>query len=113
VRNRWAKIRFATNTGANATATLARNLVTTGRPSSSAGGTTHATTRHASRAPYITAGDGRRTRRASSTAASTANRMPANTSEFTNHVVPNSKANCTTFFVSSSRNAAPMQNRSA
>ena len=37
---------------------------------------------------------------------------PAKTSAFTNHVVPNSSANCTTFFVSSSRNAAPMKNRS-
>ena len=39
--------------------------------------------------------------------------MPAKTSEFTNQVVPKSSANCTTLFVSRSRNAAPMQNRSA
>ena len=38
--------------------------------------------------------------------------MPANTSEFTNQVVPNSSANCTTLLVSSNRNAAPMKNRS-
>ena len=37
---------------------------------------------------------------------------PRNTSAFTNQVVPKSRANCTTLFVSSSMNAAPMQNRS-
>ena len=57
-------------------------------------------------------GPGAANRRATSTAPSTASRMPANTSAFTSHVVPNRSANCTTFFVSRSRNAAPMKNRS-
>jgi hypothetical protein len=45
-------------------------------------------------------------------AAYTASRIPANTRALTNHVVPNSRANWTTLFASSSRNAAPMKNRS-
>jgi hypothetical protein len=106
-------MRFATNTGANATATLAKNRGTTGSPSSCAGGTSQATAKHANSTAYITAGAGSRMRRAISTAASTANRMPANTSELTNHVVPKRSANWTMLLVSSSRNAAPMQNRSA
>ena len=53
-----------------------------------------------------------RYRRVTSMARYTETRMPANTSAFTNHVVPNSSAKCTMFVVSSNRNAAPMKNRS-
>src|SRR6187402_675422 len=56
---------------------------------------------------------GVRNLRVVSTAASTTMSTPPNTSAFTNQVVPNSSANVATFFVSSSRNAAPMKNRSA
>jgi hypothetical protein len=63
-------------------------------------------------APYSTAGLGSRTRRAVSTARYTASKTPAKTREFTNQVVPNSRANCTMFLVSSSRKAAPMNARS-
>ena len=54
-----------------------------------------------------------RTRLATSIASSTEMRMPKKTSAFTNHVVPNKRANCTTLFVSSSKNAAPIKNRSS
>ena len=64
------------------------------------------------RAPYSTAGLGSRTRLAVSTARYTATRTPAKTREFTNQVVPNSKANWMMFLVSSSRKAAPMNARS-
>ena len=64
------------------------------------------------RAAYSTAGRGSRTQRAVSTARYTATRTPAKTSALTNQVAPNSSANCTTFLVSSSRNAAPMNARS-
>ena len=47
-----------------------------------------------------------------STAASTATSTPANTSEFTTQVVPNSSAKPVTALVSISRNAAPSRNRS-
>ena len=48
-----------------------------------------------------------------STAASTITSTPAKTRALTNQVVPNSSAKVATFLVSSSRNAAPMKNRSA
>ena len=64
------------------------------------------------RAAYSTAGRGSRTQRAVSTARYTATSTPAKTSALTNQVAPNSSANCTMFFVSSSRNAAPMNARS-
>ena len=47
------------------------------------------------------------------TASSTDTSTPMKTRALTNHVVPNSRANCTTFFVSRSRKATPMKNRSA
>ena len=53
------------------------------------------------------------TRLLMATASSTEMRTPPNTKAFTNQVVPNRSANCTTFFVSSSRNATPMKKRSA
>ena len=89
------------------------NRGTSASDSSRSGGTNHATMSAISSSPYRTSGRGNVTRRATSTANSTASRIPANTSEFTNQVVPNSSANCTTLFVSSNRNAAPMKNRSA
>ena len=53
-----------------------------------------------------------RTRLLTATANSTDSSTPPNTKALTSQVVPNSRANCTTFFVSSSRNAAPMHSRS-
>ena len=66
----------------------------------------------ASNAAYTTIGLRMVTRLATSTAARTLSSTPANTAALTAHVVPNSSANCTTFFVSSSRNAVP-RNRNA
>ena len=51
-------------------------------------------------------------RRDTATATSTLSRTPRNTSALTSHVVPNSRANCTTLLVSSSMKATPMKNRS-
>ena len=53
-----------------------------------------------------------RTRLLSATASSTDTSTPPKTRALTNHVVPNSKANCTTLFVSNSKKAAPMHSRS-
>ena len=64
--------------------------------------------------PANTTGSGGvRNRRVVSTAASTITSTPAKTSALTTQVVPNSSANVAMFLVSSSRNAAPMKNRSA
>ena len=103
---------LARKMGAKAMTTATTKRSNGDRPSSDDGGMAHATISAASRARYSRAGRRTTTRRDTSTAANTATRTPAVTSALTNHVVPNSSANCTMFFVSSSMNAAPMKNRS-
>jgi len=112
-RNRWEKTMLARKIGAKAMATAATKRGSGDRDSSEDGGTAQATTSAASRPRYSRAGRRTRTCRDTSTAANTATRTPAVTSALTNQVVPNSRANWTMFFVSSSMNAAPMKNRSA
>ena len=111
-RNRWAKTMLAMKIGAKAMITATMKRGSGDRDSSDPGGTAQATTSAASRPAYSRAGRRTTTCRDTSTAANTATRTPAVTSALTNQVVPNSSANWTMFFVSSSMNAAPMKNRS-
>ena len=104
--------RLARKIGRKAMVTPTRNRGTGDRSSSRSPGTPHARASEASNATYSHTGRGIRTRRATSTAARTLSSTPVNTAAFTAHVVPKSRANCTTFLVSSSRNATPMKNRS-
>jgi hypothetical protein len=64
-----------------------------GRPSGASGGTSQVTASDTTSAAYRSIGRGNRTCRAVSTARYTATRTPADTSELTNHVAPNSSAN--------------------
>ena len=98
--------------GRNAIVTPATNRGTGARSSRRSPGTTQASVSAASSAAYSQRGRVMRTRRATSMAASTLSSTPANTAALTAQVVPKSRANCTTFLVSSSRNATPMKNRS-
>ena len=112
LRKRSAKTRLAMKMGVNQTTTASRKRGSMSRPSRKSTGTTQATAIAASSATYSSAGRAGRQRRATSIAASTETSTPAKTSALTNQVVPNSSANWTTLLVSSSRNAAPMKNRS-
>src|SRR3984885_5619973 len=109
--NRCENTRLARKIGANASAAAARKRGTSGRLSGSSGGTTQVTTSEAISSTYSTQAGGSLICLAVSTARYTDISTPAKTSELTNQVVPNSSANCTTFLVSSSMNAAPMQAR--
>ena len=95
--------------GANARATAATKRGPIESSSSCSGGIAHATAMETKSAAYRRDGRGSAKRRATSIARYTLRRTPVKTSAFTNHVVPKSSANCTTLFVSSKRNAAPMK----
>ena len=113
-RKRCAKIRLAMKIGANAIAAAGQE------PRHAASRLSSDVVRHQPGGGQRTRparrrarpGGGSRTAGATSIAARTLSSTPAKTSEFTNQVVPNSSANWTTFLVSSSRNAAPMKDRS-
>ena len=109
---RSVKTRFAVKIGKNASVAATMKRGTASSSSRACGGTIQARKSAARSRTYKRAGRLNVTRRDSATAASTDRSTPRNTSAFTNQVVPKSNANCTTFFVSSKRNAAPMKNRS-